>query len=196
MKAMPTEIAEVLHIVPACHQDARGHFAETYSRSALEPFGVAADFVQDNLSFSRRQGTVRGLHFQAPPYAQAKLVRCSSGSILDVAVDIRYGSPTFGAHVTRVLSAQNMHQLFVPAGFAHGFSTLSPNTEVLYKVDANYAPQCERGIRFDDPDLAIDWQLGNDPAFLSDRDRDLPKFTALPPVFMFADMTEVSECLS
>lgn len=196
MKAMSTEIAEVLQIVPACHQDARGYFAETYNRSALEPLGVTADFVQDNLSFSKREGTVRGLHFQAPPFQQAKLVRCSSGSILDVAVDIRFGSPTFGMHVARVLSAQNRHQLFVPAGFAHGFSTLTPNAEVLYKVDATYAPQSECGIRFDDPVLAIDWQLGNDPAFLSDRDKDLPQFTALPLVFTYADMIEVSECLS
>jgi len=192
MRLEPTEIPDVLLVVPKRHEDQRGHFVETYSKPVFKRMGIAADFVQDNLSFSEHQGTIRGLHFQAPPYAQAKLVRCSRGAILDVAVDIRRGSPTFGLHVARVLSATNMHLLFIPRGFAHGFCTLAPATEVQYKVDAAYAPDCERGIRFDDPLLAIDWQLDGSPAFTSDRDRNLRTFTTSLSDFTYTDGTEVS----
>lgn len=192
MRLEPTEIPGVLLVVPRRHTDERGHFVETYSKPVFQRLGIAADFVQDNASFSGRQGTIRGLHFQTPPHAQAKLVRCSRGAIQDVAVDIRRGSPTFGQHVARVLSADNLHQLFIPRGFAHGFCTLTPATEIQYKVDAAYTPDCERGIRFDDPLLAIDWQLGGRPAFASDRDRNLPAFATTLSAFAYADKTEVS----
>ncbi len=196
MRLEPTEIPDVLQLVPTRHEDARGHFAETYNRSVLREFGLTVEFVQDNLSHSVRHGTVRGLHFQVPPRAQSKLVRCSRGAILDVAVDLRVGSPTFGAHVTRILSAENMLQLFIPQGFAHGFCTLSPEAEVLYKVDCGYAPDCERGIRYDDPALAIDWRLGGGPAFLSDRDRTLPLFGEVTSPFTCPDTEELSKCAS
>jgi len=190
MRLEPTEIPDVLLVIPDCHSDQRGYFVETYSKPVFRKMGIPADFIQDNLSFSKRQGTVRGLHFQTGPHAQSKLIRCSRGVILDVAVDIRQGSPTFGLHVARVLSATNMHQLFVPKGFAHGFCTLTPATEIQYKVDAVYSPQSEQGIRFDDPVLAIDWQLGGKPAFVSKRDRNLPAFTP-QSAFINADTTEV-----
>jgi dTDP-4-dehydrorhamnose 3,5-epimerase len=191
VKIEPTEIPDVLLVVPERHTDRRGHFAETYSKAIFERVGIKADFVQDNLSFSDREGTLRGLHFQIPPHAQAKLIRCSRGAILDVAVDIRRGSPTFGLHVARVLSAENMHQLFIPKGFAHGFRTLTPATEIQYKVDAAYAPDSERGIRFDDPILAIDWRLQGRPVCMSDRDQNLPAFETSLSAFAYPDMNGV-----
>ncbi|MHA7776925.1 dTDP-4-dehydrorhamnose 3,5-epimerase [Roseibium sp. M-1] len=178
MRLEATEIPDVLLVVPECRSDQRGYFVETYSKPVFRSLGISADFIQDNLSFSERQGTIRGLHFQTGPHAQSKLIRCARGAILDVAVDIRRGSPTFGLHVARVLSAENMHQLYIPKGFAHGFCTLTAATEIQYKVDAAYAPHSEEGIRFDDPDLAIDWRLGGEPAFVSERDRNLPAFTS------------------
>src|SRR6476620_6974782 len=152
-------IPDVKVITPTIVRDERGFFSETYSRRALEQAGIHADFVQDNQSLSRAKGVVRGLHFQTEPFAQGKLVRVLRGSIFDVAVDIRRGTPTFGRHVSHVLSAENWSQIWVPVGFAHGFCTLEPDTEVVYKVTALYAPQCDKGIAFDDPDLGIAWPI-------------------------------------
>ena len=163
--------------------DGRGFFLETYSARDFAALGVGEAFVQDNHSLSRLAGTVRGLHFQLPPHAQAKLVRVLRGSVLDVAVDIRRGSPSFGRHVAVELSAGNARQLYVPAGFAHGFCTLEPDTEVAYKVSALYAPECDRGLAWDDPDLALPWPVTAAAAQLSDKDRRAPRLRDLPPAF-------------
>jgi dTDP-4-dehydrorhamnose 3,5-epimerase len=176
-------IPEVKLFTPGLVRDERGFFSETYSRRTMAEAGVDAEFVQDNHSLSRPQGVVRGLHYQIEPFAQGKLVRVVRGSIFDVAVDIRHGSATFGRHVGTVLSAENWSQLWVPVGFAHGFCTLEPDTEVIYKVTAYYAPQCDRGIAFDDPDLAIDWPIAAAAAILSDKDRRQPRLRDLPPQF-------------
>ena len=138
-------------ITPKIFRDARGLFCETFSARALAAAGISATFVQDNHSVSLQKGVVRGLHFQVPPHAQAKLVRVTRGSIFDVAVDIRVGSPTYGRHVSAVLSAANWQQIWIPEGFAHGFCTLEPDTEVLYKVTGYYAPECDRGLKWNDP---------------------------------------------
>ena len=170
MQVDALSLPEVLAVTPARYGDARGFFSETYNKKAFHEAGITADFVQDNHSFSAQPGTVRGLHFQAPPFAQAKLVRVAAGRVLDVAVDARAGSPTYGAHVTLELSAQGGEQIFVPAGFLHGFITLEPDTHVIYKVDNYYSRDCDGSVRFDDPDLAIDWgERAADPV-LSDKD--------------------------
>ncbi|HTL28080.1 MAG TPA: dTDP-4-dehydrorhamnose 3,5-epimerase [Tepidisphaeraceae bacterium] len=176
MQVIETPIPAVKILVPKKHGDHRGFFSETYSRKALAPFGIDVEFVQDNHSLSAEKGVVRGLHYQIAPMAQDKLVRVVRGAILDVAVDIRKGSPTFGQHVSAVISAENWHQIFVPIGFAHGFATLEPNTEVIYKVTNYYSPTHERGIRWNDPKLGIDWQTDASAATLSNRDRDHPMF--------------------
>lgn len=155
-------------------EDARGWFAETWSQRDFRAAGIEAGFVQDNQSLSRQAGTIRGLHFQAEPHAQAKLVRCLKGRIFDVAVDVRRKSPTFGRWVGAELSAANACQLFVPRGFAHGFLTLEPDTEVAYKVDSFYDAASDRGIRWDDKELAIGWPLGGLTPLLSDKDLRLP----------------------
>src|SRR5580704_16802094 len=164
----------VLVITPARFADARGFFSESYSRAVFQQIGVPCEFVQDNHSLSRQRGTVRGLHFQLAPFAQAKLVRVVRGSIYDVVVDIRRDSPTFGRHIGVDLSAENGRQLFVPAGFAHGFCTLEPDTEVLYKVDVTYSRDHERGVRWNDPVLGIAWPVTERGAVINDRDRQLP----------------------
>lgn len=164
----------ILVITPTRFADARGYFSESYSRAAFQQIGVPCEFVQDNHSLSRQRGTVRGLHFQLAPFAQAKLVRVLRGSIYDVAVDVRRDSPTFGRHIAVDLSAENGRQLFVPAGFAHGFCTLEPDTEVLYKVDVSYSRDHERGVRWNDPVLGIAWPVTGREAVLNDRDRQLP----------------------
>ncbi len=160
-------------------EDGRGFFRETYAEQPYKDAGIACDFVQDNQSLSHGRGVVRGLHFQGPPAAQAKLVRCSVGAIFDVAVDIRNGSPTYGTHVAVELSAENGHQLFVPEGFAHGFCTLTEEALVEYKVSSHYAPDTEGGIRWNDPALGIDWPVGADTAILSQKDRSLGRLDAL-----------------
>lgn len=165
------------------HGDARGWFSETWSRARFAAAGIDCDFVQDNQSWSEAQGVVRGLHFQRPPYAQAKLVRCLRGAILDVVVDLRAGSPSFGRHYAVELTAESGDQLFVPPAFAHGFVTLKPGTEVAYKVSAPYAPAHEAGLAWDDPDLAIDWPLAVDQAILADRDRIWPRLRDLDTPF-------------
>ena len=154
--------------------DKRGWFTESWNSQRFEEQGVSANFIQDNQSQSRSAGTIRGLHFQKPPHAQAKLVRCLKGRIFDVAVDLRNGSPTFGNWEGIELSAELGNQLFVPAGYAHGFLTLEPDCEVAYKVDAYYAPYADAGVAWNDPDIAIDWPLNGLDPILSDKDFALP----------------------
>lgn len=182
-------IPEVKLIRPRLFKDARGYFVESYSRRALAVAGVTAEFVQDNHSRSEASGTVRGLHFQTPPFAQAKLVRCSAGRIFDVAVDIRRGSPTYGRHVTAELSAANGWQLLIPIGFAHGLATLEPGTEVQYKVSADYSPAHDAGIIWNDPALGIPWPVGSDASLLSDKDRKLPAFAGFATPFDYPTPT-------
>ena len=170
-----TAIPAVKILTPKKHGDARGFFSETYSKAAFEAAGLHLAFVQDNHAFSAAPGTLRGLHFQLPPAAQDKLLRVTRGAILDVAVDIRRSSPTFGKHVAVELSAENWRQLLVPIGFAHGYVTLEPDTEVLYKTTALYSPTHDRGVAWDDPDIGIDWPLTAGGPLLSDKDRRLPR---------------------
>jgi dTDP-4-dehydrorhamnose 3,5-epimerase len=183
MEVIPTAIEEVRIIVPRKHGDHRGFFSEVWSERAMAAAGIDIAFVQDNHSLSAEPGTLRGLHFQSPPHAQTKLVRVLRGAILDVAVDLRRGSPTYGRHVAVELSADNWRQLLVPRGFAHGFVTLEPMTEVFYKVDAFYAPAHDKGVRWDDPDLAVDWRLGGRTPILSAKDREQPPWRELPAYF-------------
>jgi dTDP-4-dehydrorhamnose 3,5-epimerase len=164
----------VREIVPKKFGDHRGFFSETYNARTFEKAGINAGFVQDNHSFSAAAGTLRGLHFQNPPMAQAKLVRVTRGSVFDVAVDIRKGSPDYGKWVGVVLSAENWNQLFVPKGFAHGFLTLVPNTEVLYKVDEFYSSENDRSVRYDDPAIGVEWPKIDGPLQLSEKDRAAP----------------------
>ncbi|MGD9846141.1 MAG: dTDP-4-dehydrorhamnose 3,5-epimerase [Variibacter sp.] len=174
IEVVPTALEGVLEIRPTKHGDARGFFSETYSVRDWAAKGIETAFVQDNHSFSANAGVLRGLHYQLPPRAQAKVVRVVQGAIFDVAVDIRRGSPTFGRWVGRELSADKWNQLLIPAGFAHGFVTLVPNVEVVYKVSDYYAPDCDRAIRFDDPAIGIDWPVAGEQIQLSDRDRRAP----------------------
>jgi dTDP-4-dehydrorhamnose 3,5-epimerase len=173
----------VLIVRPTRLGDARGWFSEIYNEAAFRAAGVEARFIQDNQSRSELAGTLRGLHFQGPPHAQAKLVRCTRGRLLDVIVDIRKGSPRFGQHTTLELSEAEEKQVFVPEGFAHGFCTLEPGTEVTYKVSAGYAPGSDFGLAFDDPALAIAWPFPVGELTLSDRDRKHPRLAALPDYF-------------
>jgi len=171
----PTLLAGVLILTPRIFRDARGSFCESWSRATLTRLGLALDFVQDNQSLSLVAGTVRGLHYQAPPHAQDKLVRVGHGAILDVAVDVRTGSPDFGKWVGVELSAENGRQLLIPKGFLHGFVTRAPDTLVLYKTTDVYAPDCDGTVHFADPDLAIDWGITPDQAVLSDKDAKAPR---------------------
>jgi dTDP-4-dehydrorhamnose 3,5-epimerase len=164
----------VLLVRPRRFGDARGWFSESWNAERFSGWGIDVAFCQDNHSLSAASGTLRGLHFQASPYAQAKLVRCTRGAIFDVAVDIRKQSPTYRQWVSAELSAENGDQLFIPAGFAHGFLTLTPDTEVMYKVDAHYAPEADGGIIWNDPALGIDWPLSGALPLLSDKDAGLP----------------------
>ena len=177
------DISDVVLLRPRRFGDDRGWFEETWNAKRMADAGLTLDFVQDNQSLSATKGTVRGLHFQAPPFAQAKLVRVVQGAILDVAVDLRRGSPSFGRWVCAELSAENGAQLLVPRGFAHGFVTLTDATAVCYKVDGYYDRASEGGIRFDDADLAIDWGLAPGEAILSAKDAVLPSFQDVGAVF-------------
>lgn len=177
------DIAGLKLVSPKRWDDERGFFCETYNASAWEKAGLRPHFVQDNHSLSRDAGTVRGLHFQTAPFAQDKLVRVSRGRILDVVVDLRKSSPTFGRHAAVELSRENWRQLFVPIGFAHGFVTLEPDTEVLYKVTNFYSPQHDFGLAWDDPDLGIKWPVAPDRAVLSAKDRQWPRLRELAGVF-------------
>jgi dTDP-4-dehydrorhamnose 3,5-epimerase len=178
-------IPEVLEIKPRKFGDARGFFSETWSTAAMKSAGLDSDFVQDNHSYSAARGVLRGLHFQLPPVAQEKLVRVSRGSIYDVAVDIRRGSPTYGRWVGLTLSAEIWNQILVPKGFAHGFVTLENDTEVQYKVTAPYSPEHERSIRFDDPTLAIEWPVEAEDILLSAKDAEAPSFADLNTEFTY-----------
>jgi dTDP-4-dehydrorhamnose 3,5-epimerase len=179
----PTAIEAVKIITPRRFGDARGWFSEVYSKKLFGEAGIELDFVQDNHSASSTKGTLRGLHFQTPPFAQDKLVRVTRGRILDVAVDLRRSSPTFGQHVAVELSQENGRQLLVPVGFAHGFCTLEDDTEVLYKVTNYYAPTHDFGLAWDDPELGIAWPVPPDQAILSDKDRKHPRLADLPWLF-------------
>lgn len=172
---------------PRKYGDHRGFFSETFNKKHFYNNNVDIDFVQDNHSLSVEKGTLRGLHYQTPPFAQDKLVRVVSGSILDVAVDIRLGSPTYGKYEAVKLSAENWSQLFVPKGFAHGFITLQENTEVVYKVSNYYSPDNDAGIRWDDPDLAIDWGLEISRPILSDKDQEQPALAEIASPFNFGE---------
>jgi dTDP-4-dehydrorhamnose 3,5-epimerase len=183
MQVTPTDIPAVKILTPKKFADHRGFFSETFSAKALADAGITADFVQDNQSLSVEKGVVRGLHYQLPPTAQDKLIRVVRGAILDVAVDIRRSSPTFGKHVSAVISAENWRQIFVPAGFAHGFVTLEANTEVIYKVSNYYSPKDERGIRWNDPKLAIAWGVEESAAVLSEKDRKYPALADATDLF-------------
>ena len=173
-------------IQPERHGDHRGFFAETYSRRKYSELGIEDEFVQDNHSLSREVGTLRGLHFQSPPHAQAKLVRCGRGAIFDVAVDIRLGSPTFGKWEGYELTAENGDQLYVPVGFAHGFVTLEPDSEIVYKCSDYYAPETEGAVLWNDPDIGIDWPTEAEP-ILSEKDAVAPLFSDLESPFIFGE---------
>ena len=172
-------------LCPRRFEDSRGWFSETWNKSKLEAAGISLDFCQDNQSFSRPKGTLRGMHFQAPPFAQTKLVRCLRGRIFDVAVDIRRASPTFGKWVGLELSAENGKQLLIPKGYAHAFLTLEPDCEIAYKVDAYYSAECDGGVAWDDPAIGIDWPLEGGSPVLSDKDQVLPRLGDLTVDFPY-----------
>jgi len=183
LKFTHQSIADVILIEPTIHGDDRGYFVETFRQDLLEEaIGYEVNFVQDNESKSAK-GVLRGLHYQLPPYTQAKLIRVIEGSVLDVAVDIRKSSPTYGQHVSLELTAQNKHQLFVPYGFAHGFVVLSDSATFAYKVDNYYAPEHDRGIAFDDDQLEINWQLSAEELQLSDKDKTHPTLESTKELF-------------
>jgi len=180
-----TGLDGVVILTPRRFEDARGHFCETWNARTMAAAGLDLAFVQDNHSLSRRAGTVRGLHFQRPPEAQAKLVRCTRGRLFDVAVDLRRGSPTYARWVGVELTPENARQLLIPVGFAHGFVTRAPDTEVQYKCTAFYAPECDAALRFDDPDIGIDWGIDPAAAILSDKDAAAPYLAAIESPFVF-----------
>jgi dTDP-4-dehydrorhamnose 3,5-epimerase len=172
-------------ILPRRQRDARGFFSEVWREDAMTGAGIDLRFIQENHALSCTTGTVRGLHFQVGKSAHAKLIRCPRGSILDVAVDIRRGSPTYGRHAAVVLSDENWKQCYVPAGFAHGYCTLQPNTEVIYKVTAYYDPSSERGVAWNDPEIGIVWPVAPELAVMTERDRTFPRLAELPEFFAF-----------
>lgn len=184
MEIIPLAIPDVLLIKPRIFEDARGFFCETYNEKLAEKHGLPTRYVQDNVSLSKKAGTIRGLHFQRPPFAQDKLIRVLKGRTLDVAVDLRKGSPFFGRHVAVELSA-GMEQVFIPAGFAHGFCTLEDDTEVFYKVTTPYSPANDGGIIWNDSDLGIEWTTNEIKIIISDKDRLLPRLRDLPEMFTY-----------
>ena len=179
----PLGVGGVVLVIPRRHTDGRGHFCETYQVSDFAAIGITARFTQDNQSLSIEPGTLRGLHFQLPPFSQNKLVRVIKGRVLDVVVDLRRCSADFGRPISVPLSAESGEQLYVPAGFAHGFCTLEPNTEIFYKVDAAYAPAHDRGLNPFDRELGISWPVTREQAVMSDKDRLWPRLSELPPYF-------------
>lgn len=183
MQIEPLEIEGLLLVIPRRFDDSRGFFSETYNARDLAAAGITDTFVQDNFSLSPRAGTIRGLHFQYPPHAQAKIIRVNRGRIFDVAVDIRRSSPTFGRHVAIELSRENWAQLYIPAGFAHGFCTLEADTEVTYKTSQPYTPEAEGGILWSDPQLAITWPVDPSTVTVSDKDAQLPSFRNMGRAF-------------
>ena len=183
MEFIPQAIPEILVIEPKIHGDQRGYFVETFRQDKLEDaLGYKISFLQDNESKSYK-GVLRGLHFQLAPYAQSKLVRVIEGTVLDVAVDVRRGSPSFGQHVAVELSGVNKKQIFIPRGFAHGFLVLTDTATFAYKVDNFYSPECDRGLAFDDIDLNIDWKLTKQELLVSDKDSQQPRLTELTDCF-------------
>ena len=189
MKAIETKIPGVLIIETDVYGDYRGYFTETYNKNKYEALGITTEFVQDNMSFSATAGTVRGLHWQNPPYAQAKLVSCTKGAVIDVAVDIRKGSPTYGKWVSVELSAENHKQLFITRGFAHGFLTITPDVEFRYKVDNVYNRASEGGIRYDDPTVNVDWEtfLKGSVPVLSEKDEKGPILNDANNMFIYKE---------
>jgi dTDP-4-dehydrorhamnose 3,5-epimerase len=184
MEVMSLEIADVKIFKPKKLSDDRGFFSETYNKRALASLGIHLDFVQDNHSLSVDRGVIRGLHFQIPPFAQDKLVRVVRGAIFDAVLDLRRSSPTFGRHVSVVISAREWNQILVPVGFAHGFCTLEPNTEVIYKVTNYYSPEHDKGLLWNDPDLSIPWPVPESEAILSDKDKHQPRLSELGKFFI------------
>ena len=180
-----TKLDGVVILTPKRFGDDRGFFSESWSKRQMAEAGLAYDWVQDNHSLSMQAGTVRGLHFQSPPHAQDKLVRCGRGALFDVAVDIRRGSPTYGQWVGAELTFENGKQLLVPAGFLHGFATRSPETEVVYKCSDYYAPECDGAVRFDCPQIGINWDLGNLEPVLSEKDAAAPGLDAFDSPFEY-----------
>ena len=189
MTFVATRLPQVRTYTPVRYSDSRGWFSESFSAAALAAANLPFDWVQDNHSYSAHRGTVRGLHYQSPPYAQDKLVRCTRGAILDVAVDFRDGSPTFGQWVSVELTAEVGNQLFVPKGFLHGFATLQDDTEVQYKCTAPYSRDHDGGVRWDDPTIGIDWQLNGCEPILSDKDRGAPTLVKAPRPFRWEQPT-------
>ena len=185
MNLIPLAIPDVKLLEPRVFGDSRGWFYESYNAETLKELGIDVTFVQDNRSFSALKGTLRGLHFQTAPHTQSKLLCCTRGELLDVAVDLRKGSPTYLQHVAVRLSAENKRMLFLPKGFAHGFLTLTDNVEVFYKVDDFYSPACDRSIRFDDPALAVPWGV-SDP-ILSEKDKQAPLLCDSDADFTYGD---------
>jgi len=186
MQVIPCDVSDVKEIRPARFGDERGYFAELYSARKFNDAGIALGFVQDNIASSREAGTVRGLHFQKPPFAQDKLVWAIRGRVLDVVVDIRRGSPSYGRHVAVELSADGWNQLLVPVGFAHGYCTLEPDSVVMYKVTAFYSPQHEGGLLWNDPALGIAWPFDDATAIVNPRDRGYPTLARLDTPFDLA----------
>lgn len=183
----PLDLQGAYEILPDKHGDNRGFFSETYNAKTFCKNGIKIDFIQDNHSFSAARGVLRGLHFQTPPFAQDKLVRVTRGRVWDVLVDIRVGSPTYKQWVGIEISAEKWNQVLVPKGFLHGFLTLEENTEFLYKVSALYSKECDCSVRFDDPDIGIEWPLDADDIQLSDKDQNAPRLADIEPGFMFGD---------
>ncbi|WP_432737722.1 dTDP-4-dehydrorhamnose 3,5-epimerase [Maridesulfovibrio sp. FT414] len=183
MRLIETEFPGLVVIEPTVYRDSRGFFLESFNRKVFAELGLPVDFVQDNHAYSSGIGVIRGLHFQRPPHAQAKLVWVTRGAVSDVAVDLRKGSPTYLRSFRIELSADNFRRMFIPKGFAHGYETLTEENEFMYKVDAGYAPGSEAGIRWDDPELAIDWKAVN--PVLSDKDRELPSLAQFESPFDF-----------
>jgi len=183
LKVEALAIPDVKLVTPPRFGDDRGFFSETYNAQRFKEAGIDADFVQDNHSLSAQKGTVRGLHFQAPPFAQAKLVRVLRGSIIDVAVDARKDSPTYGQWVSAELSAENGVQIYVPRGFLHGFATLEPDTEIAYKVDNYYSKDCDGSVLWSDETLGIDWGVRPEEAMLSDKDKTAQSFAEFKTPF-------------
>lgn len=186
MKYENTKIPDVIFIAPDRYKDNRGYFAETYSKAKYSEIGIDVEFVQDNHSLSAKKGTVRGLHFQAPPHAQAKLVRCGRGAIFDVAVDIRVGSPSYGRWVGYELSEENGAQLYVPVGFAHGFMSLQPDSEIIYKCSDIYAPECEGAVRWNDQGIGIGWP-SVEAVHIKQGDATAPLFVDMQSPFNWED---------
>lgn len=183
MKVERLDIPDILLLTPARFGDSRGFFSETWNHRRFAEAGIPGPFVQDNHALSGDRGVVRGLHLQIGPNAQGKLVRVTRGAIWDVAVDVRHGSPTFGRWVGAEISAANWHQIWVPTGFLHGYCTLQPDTEVIYKVTADYDKAAERGVIWNDPAIGIDWPVDDATALLSDKDRVLPRLADCPAWF-------------